>query len=288
MKVNVFHGAQGPFDHIAGSAEFFHRKFITQRQTGLRTGIFIYHLRKFRFQLFVVGPWPKLYVGSEIVTQPLRVAVVGSTDKSQHHIIMKMTGSGHILIHACDLVVVFIFKDKGLANWVFIGEIFLSSALTNDHRVGIVQRIFRITLNKRNGENVKYGTVGKDNFIFLNILINPFDKDGAIVPKTPGGLHFGIIISKCIRHRSRCHSHAQVIRPELNFTINAVNPVCRHVMAVVAQFIRDIQNDQKAGSNTDGQTEYIDGCVKTMFAQIPQSDRHIIFQHKSYCFVFNR
>ena len=59
-----------------------------------------------------------------------------------------------------------------------------------------------------------------------------------------------------------------MIRSELNFTVDAINPVRILVKAIVTQFVINKQDNHKAGSDADGQSENIDQRKEALLAQI--------------------
>ena len=106
---------------------------------------------------------------------PIGILVIIGAHQRQNHVKLKVTGDGHVFIHASDLVIEFVFNYQGLTQWILVWKIFFRCTATDDHGGRILQRCFGVALNKRNGENAEDGTISVDDVRFPDVLINAFD-----------------------------------------------------------------------------------------------------------------
>src|SRR5690606_28042185 len=192
---------------------------------------------------------------------------------------MKMAIVRHIPDDTSDFVQSLIVLNKRLAHRAFTRKELLCAFFRNHHRVGMLKGGGRISLDKRDGENIEYIIVRvnrarlHDRFCFAPEL------EWAHVPETRGGLYFGKFPHESFRHGRRQGSIVCTCACHLQVPINPHDPVCIYVEPVITYFKSKIEEYHQAGCEAYGEPKYVDECIEPGFFKIANCNDEEIPEH---------
>ena len=190
-----------------------------------------------------------------------------------------MRGRGEALQHPRHRVVGFIVEAEGLAHRVVVAEILLRHGLGEDHRVGLGEGCFWIALDQGEGEDVEDRRVGQQDVVFVELMVFVGDQGASGIQKAHGVEHLRILLNQRSSHRRRRGGRVNERAANRALEVHAVDPVGVFVVAVVAEFVLDVEHDQHAGRHPNRQPGNVDERVALMLLKMAERDLEIILEH---------
>src|SRR5579863_1320405 len=117
----------------------------------------------------------------------------------------------------------------------------------------------RVTGNEWQGKDVENGGVRFEVVAFFEREISFFDEDAAHAGDADILFDLRIVLSERGAGEGGGVESTCLVAVITDIGMDAVDAVCIDVKAVVAPFVHDVEGDEKADGEPEGQTEDIDG-----------------------------
>ncbi|HLX93741.1 MAG TPA: hypothetical protein VKR32_18785 [Puia sp.] len=227
--------------------------------------------------------------GEDIVDTVLAEPIIGDTgithrpDKAE----MEMRLAGHILVDAGDLAESVVFEFQALANYVpqaiprgirFI-EIFSGCRLVDDQRVGFIQRRIRITGEHPDGEDLEKGGIGEDVMVFLDIIValSNHDVPGVADPDKLFELRIVVDQGRSQRFWPICPQISCIVVKYVR--VKAIDAIRVDIVAVIAQLVGDIHDDQETDCESGRQPDDVNGGKALAFPEAAEGGFEKVAEH---------
>ena len=164
--------------------------------------------------------------------------------------------------------------DNGLPHGIFFAEVFPGRIFADHHGVRRFEGAVRVAPDERKGKDVEQLFIDPVHVLFIVNPVFVLHDPGAERGKHPGEVpDFGEV---GLQHGTQFAG-----RPGAVVERYPVDAVGLFVVAVVAQLVAHVQEDQDGADHAHGQTEDVYRGISSLAAHVPQRDGDLVTEHHS-------
>ena len=165
---------------------------------------------------------------------------------------------GKFIKNTGNTIVLLIIKRQYFPDWVLIPKILPGGFLVHHDGFGFSKNRFGISLQQRDGKDIKKRMVAKYNPLLFKKRFVVFDHKTSPVPKTDGIFNFREFMDEGIGGTGRQYGHMMMTPPVKDFRSHPIDPVGIFIVSVITDFMLDKHQYQQAAGHANGQAKYID------------------------------